>query len=209
MVYIIQVGLCINRSEPNWYDGVVMEEITVTENVYLEKLFYFVRNLPFGCAFASEVRLARNYGSGLFLTLGVDYLIPRAQKVLTQDQIPLERAIKILKENNFSDSEIEVLYFVSETSQKYGNGSRLKNAEFVLTGSPLINESITIHVLQLRVENKVIAQQPVISNGVEQHNMGPIQGFAGAKQLIDEQGCVLFIVSDYVRWLIPARVDSN
>jgi hypothetical protein len=39
--------------------------------------------------------------------------------------------------------------------------------------------------------------------------MGPIQGFAGAKQLIDEQGCVLFIVSDYVRWLIPARVDSN
>ena len=183
-----------------------MDEIIVTEELYLEKLFYYVRNLPFGCAFASEVRLARNYGAGLFLTLGVDYLIPRAQKVLTQNQIPLDSAIKILKENDFSDSEIKVLYFISESLPKYGNGARLQKAEFVLTGSPLKNESKLIPVLQLKVDNEIIAQQPVISNGAEQHNMGPIQGFAGAKQLIEDQGCVLFIVSDHIRWLIPAKV---
>lgn len=185
---------------------VILEEIIVPEDLYLEKLFYLVRNLPFGCAFASQVRLARNYGTGLFLLLGVDDLIREAQKVLTQNSIPLDRALRILKENNFSESEIEVLYFVSESLPRYGNGARLQKAEFVLTGSPLKNESKLIPVLQLRVDNKIIAQQPVISNGAEQHNMGPIQGYAGAKQLIEDQGCVLFIVSENIRWLIPAVV---
>lgn len=183
-----------------------LEEITVTDDLYFKKLHFLVRNLPFGCAFGSEVRLARNYGTGLFLTLGVDYLIPRAQNVLTKNQIPLDSAVKILRENDFSESEIEVLYFVSESLPKYGNGARLQEAEFLLTGSPMKNESKLIPVLQLRVDNKIIAQQPVISNGAEQHNMGPIQGYAGAKQLIEDQGCVLFIVTDYIRWLIPARV---
>lgn len=183
-----------------------MDEITVTEDQYREKLFYLVRNLPFGCAFASEVRFARNYGTGLFLTLGVDYLIPRAQEVLGENQIPLERAINLLKENKFSEAEIEVLCFVSELLPKYGNGRRLQNAEFVLTGSLLKNEAELVPVLQLIVDNRIIAQQPVISNGAEQRNMGPIQGYSGAKQLIEDQGCVLFIVNEYIRWLIPAKV---
>jgi uncharacterized protein YjbI with pentapeptide repeats len=187
-----------------------MKNIVVNFAEYFQIQEKLANTLPNGISFSAQSFNAKNYGEGLFLVVHFDKEVRdrETQRPHYRDTKSLHEGLKT--EFGFRDSEIEMLDFVDKFLPDYGNGSRIEEAEFILTTWPLDNESDDLPVLQLKVEGKLIAQCPLITEGEGyQSNMAVLQGFAGAKSLITAQKCVLFGVSKEVRWLIPARIDLS
>jgi hypothetical protein len=187
-----------------------MKNIVVSFAEYFQIQETLANTLPNGISFPAQSIHAKNYGEGLFLVVYFDKEVRdrETQRPHYRDTKSLHEGLKT--EFGFRDSEIEMLDFVDKFLPDYGNGSRIEEAEFILTTWPLDNESDDLPVLQLKVNGKLIAQCPLITEGEgHQGNMTVLQGFAGVKGLITDQKCVLFSVSKEVRWLIPARIDLS
>ena len=176
-----------------------MTEI-IDEEIYKIR-FKLVNNLPHGLVIGQEIRPARNYANGDIFIVRCDWLVEDLERITEKKRLRLKDAVEILRENNWSDGQIEVALFIVVNAELIEDGSVIKNAEFVLTKLPIHTRNKLHPVLELRVENKLIAQIPLYIK------------FAQAKKIIHDQGFILLSLFNNLNgkkaWLVPAKIAKK
>jgi hypothetical protein len=195
-----------------------MEEIIVDLENVLQRRLEVSLDIPRGCSISLEARNGRNYGLGLIPIIYAHTLLDGARNALKSQSIDTSKvlwevALDAMRNSGFSDNEIELYLFFNHLFP-LGDGAWVNGFEAVLAYCTSESKGIPIPVLQLRQLNQdgsdtIFSQMPVLSTGEEHSGFGMLQGYAGAKELIKNQGFVLIDGEEFGRWKVRARVDGE